>query len=146
MFAPLEGDLLTVFALTAFHTQYDFLCSFRLKFEKQIVTTFLTQSKYTLYLLPEDGLRLTTKTLLFTVITPSTLRSVTFLGFLVLRYFVQLVNLALLAEGPPLLRNVHLKITKKPCWNIDILHNLTLLTKYFYHIKYSETNAVITRI
>lgn len=61
------------------------------------------------YLLPEDGLSLTTKTLLFSVVTTSTLGTLTLLGLLVLGDFVQFVALALLAEGATLFWYVYLK-------------------------------------
>lgn len=65
------------------------------------------------YLLPEDGLGLTTETLLFPVVTSSALSVATLLGFLVLRYLVQLVHLALFAESATLFWYIHLKITHK---------------------------------
>lgn len=61
------------------------------------------------YLLPENRLSLTTKTLLFPVITSSTLRGASFLAFLVLRHFVVLVYLAFFAKSTSLFRNVNLK-------------------------------------
>lgn len=63
---------------------------------------------WTTHLLPEDGLGLTTETLLFSVVTSSALSTFTLLGLLVLRYLVQLVDLALFAEGATLLRYIHL--------------------------------------
>lgn len=61
------------------------------------------------YLLSEDRLGLTTKTLLFSVVTTSTLGTLTLLGLLVLSDFVQFVALALLAEGATLFWYVYLK-------------------------------------
>lgn len=60
------------------------------------------------YLLPEDGLGLTTETLLFSVVTSSALSTLALLGLLVLRYLVQLVHLALFAESAALFRYIHL--------------------------------------
>lgn len=64
------------------------------------------------YLLFEDGLGLTTVTLLFTVITPSALSSVPFLGLFVLRHLVGLVAFAFFAVCPALFGYVHLKFSK----------------------------------
>lgn len=61
------------------------------------------------YLLPEDGLGLTTETLLFPVVTSSALGALALLGLLVLRYLVQLVHLALFAESATLFWYIHLK-------------------------------------
>lgn len=61
------------------------------------------------YLLTEDWFCLTAETLLFAVITSSTLGCMTFLRLFVLCYFVWLMNFAFLAKGSPLLRYVHLK-------------------------------------
>lgn len=71
--------------------------------------SFITSS----HLLPEDGLGLTTETLLFPVVTSSALSVATLLGLLVLRYLVQLVHLALLAESATLFWYIHLKIPHK---------------------------------
>lgn len=64
------------------------------------------------YLFLEDGLGLTTITLLFTVVTSPTLSSVPFLGLFVLRHLVGFVALAFFAVGPALFRYVHLKFSK----------------------------------
>lgn len=61
------------------------------------------------YLLPEDGLSLTTITLLLTVVTSSALRCRPFLRLLVLGNLVKLVLLAFFAEGLTLLGNVNLQ-------------------------------------
>lgn len=87
MFASLQRDLFAVFTFRAFHTQYNFLGG--------------------LGLLPEDGLRLTTETLLFPVVTSSTLGSVTFLRLFVLCYLMEFVYLAFFAKGTTLFRYVH---------------------------------------
>ncbi|CAD6234441.1 GSCOCG00001926001-RA-CDS [Cotesia congregata] len=89
MLATFKWNLFSVFAFSALHPQYNFLGS--------------------LGLLPENRLSLSTKTLLFTVITTSTLGSMSFLTFFVLSYFVWLVDLALFAKSAPLFWNVHLK-------------------------------------
>lgn len=60
------------------------------------------------YLFPENRFGLTTVTLLFPVVTSSSLGSVTLFGLLVLSHFVKLMHLALFAKGLPLLRNVDL--------------------------------------
>ena len=65
------------------------------------------------YLLPEDGLGLTTETLLFTIVTTTTLGSLSFLGLLVLRHLVHAVNLALFAVRTALLRYVYLQRTEE---------------------------------
>jgi len=62
------------------------------------------------HLFPEDGLRLATKSLLFSVVTPSALGRMTFLRLLVLCHFVGLMLLAFFAIGASRLRDVHLKI------------------------------------
>jgi len=61
-----------------------------------------------LYLFPEDRLRLTTKTLLFAVVTSSALRGMPFLTLLVLCHFVSLVYFALFAKGTTLFRYIDL--------------------------------------
>jgi len=81
MLAALQWGLLAVFAVGTLHSQHDFLRSFGL--------------------LSEDRLSLTTKTLLLTVVTTTTLRRMTFLGFLVLGHLVHAVSLALFAESAP---------------------------------------------
>merc|ERR1739845_229242 len=53
MLGTLDGNLLATLALSAFQTKYQLLCS--------------------LGLLPQDGFRLTTETLLFAIVTPTSL-------------------------------------------------------------------------
>lgn len=65
------------------------------------------------YLLSEDGFSLTTKTLLFTIVTSSTLRGMSLFALLILRHFMILVYLAFLAEGTSLLRYVNLYVARK---------------------------------
>lgn len=89
MFAALERGLFAVLAIDAFHTEHNFLGG--------------------LSLLSEDGLRLTTETFLFTIVTTTTLGCLSLLGLLVLRNLVHLVYLALLAVGTALLGHVHLR-------------------------------------
>lgn len=60
------------------------------------------------YLFSEDWLSLTTETLLFAVITSSTLRGASLLAFLVLRHFMILVYFAFFAKSTSLLRHVNL--------------------------------------
>lgn len=60
------------------------------------------------YLLSEDWFGLTTETLLFTVITTTTLCSRTFLRLLVLCHFVQFMTFAFFAKSAPLFWYVHL--------------------------------------
>ena len=62
------------------------------------------------YLLPENGLRLTTETLLLPVVTPTTLGLLRLLGLLVLRHLELLVPLAHggRTERPTGLGHVHL--------------------------------------
>ena len=64
------------------------------------------------YLFPQDGFGLSAESLLLPVITPSPLSKFGLLGFLVLRHAELLVRVALWVrtEGPPGLRNVHLKM------------------------------------
>jgi hypothetical protein len=66
--APLQRNLFAVFTFSAFHPQHDFLGGFGL--------------------LPEDGLSLSTKTLLFSVVTSPALGRMTLLGFLILGHLV----------------------------------------------------------
>lgn len=89
MLAALQRGLFAVLALGALHTQHNLLGG--------------------LGLLPEDGLGLTTETLLFTIVTTTTLGGTALLRLLVLGHLVQLVAPALLAEGLTLLGNVHLE-------------------------------------
>lgn len=63
------------------------------------------------YLFLEDGLGLTTVSLLFAVVTSPTLGSVPFLGLFVLRHLVGLVAFAFFAVSPALFGYVHLKFT-----------------------------------
>lgn len=90
MLAALQRGLLAVLALGALHTQHNLLGG--------------------LSLLPEDGLGLTTETLLFTIVTTTTLGSTALLGLFVLGHLVQFVAPALLAKGLTLLGNVHLEL------------------------------------
>lgn len=89
MLAALQRGLFAVLALGALHTQHDLLGG--------------------LGLLPEDGLGLSTETLLLAIVTTTTLGSAALLGLFVLGHLVQLVAPALLAEGLTLLGNVHLQ-------------------------------------
>lgn len=63
-----------------------------------------------LYLLPEDGLCLSTKTLLLPIVTSSSLSTFALLGLFILRYLVQFMNFAFFAKGSSLLGNVNLKL------------------------------------
>jgi len=56
----------------------------------------------------EDGLGLTTKPLLFAVVTPSALRGMSLFTLFILRHFVSLVYFAFFAKSTPLLRHVNL--------------------------------------
>jgi len=87
VFATLQWSLFTVFALSAFHTQYDLFGSFSL--------------------LPENRLGLTTETLLFSVVTSSTLSAFTLFRLFVLCYFMQFVAFALLAKRTTLFWYIH---------------------------------------
>jgi len=87
MLATLKRDLFTDLAVGALHPQHNLLGG--------------------LGLLSEDGFRLSTITLLFPVVTTTTLGSTAFLRLLVLRYFVDLVGFAFLAVGTTTLRYVH---------------------------------------
>src|SRR5512143_903585 len=115
MFATLQGGLFTVFAFSAFHTQDNLFGSFSL--------------------LSEDGLSLTTNTLLFSVVTTSTLGTFALLGFLVLGDFVQFVALALLTEGATLFWYVFANVTFVsanrlltflPLWSVWIPRNTSI--------------------
>lgn len=97
MFASLQWCLLAVFALSAFHTKYNLfgclgLCAKNnpiispLNFFMHNLWIFCTQKNA--YLLPEDGLGLTTKTLLFAIVTTTSLGCSTFLRLFVLCHFV----------------------------------------------------------
>ena len=63
------------------------------------------------YLFPQDGFGLSAESLLLPVVTPPALSSLGLLGLLVLRHaeLLMFVALGVRAEGPPGLRNVHLK-------------------------------------
>lgn len=87
VFASLDGQLLASLALGAFHTQHNLLGG--------------------LSLFTQDGLRLATESLLFSVVTTTSLGGGRFLSLLVLGHLVEGVLLALaLAEGPSGLGNV----------------------------------------
>lgn len=73
------------------------------------------------YLLSEYWFSLTTKTLLLTVVTTTSLWGSTFLGFLVLCHFVQLVDFAFFAESTALFWYIHLK---------NQLKNQTLISRF----------------
>jgi hypothetical protein len=109
--ATLEGDLLADFAFWALHPQHNLFGGLGLR--KTNITNIITWHKWQswsiLYLLPENRFGLTTITLLFSVVTTTTLGSTTLLGFLVLRHFVDLVGLAFFAVGATTLWYVHLK-------------------------------------
>lgn len=75
MLASLDGNLLTGFAFGALHSQDDLLGG--------------------LGLLTQDGLRLTSEALLFSVVTTTSLGSAGFLALLVLGHFVEGVLFAL---------------------------------------------------
>lgn len=70
------------------------------------------------YLLPENRLSLTTKSLLFTIVTTSSLSGFTFLGLFVLRHFMQFVALAFFAKSATLFRYVNLLINLRLWINI----------------------------
>lgn len=75
------------------------------------------------YLLSENGFWLTAKTLLFTIVTTTSLCWRTFLWFFILCHFVQFVTLAFLAKSTPLFWYVHLKISHKKMhtWEIKAI-------------------------
>jgi hypothetical protein len=83
MFATSQWSLFTILAIRAFHTQDDFLGCLCLKeeYDREFCCLDCIAS---CYLLSEDRLGLSTETLLFTIVTTTTLGSVTFLGLLVL--------------------------------------------------------------
>lgn len=89
MLAALQRGLFAVLALGALHAQHNLLGG--------------------LGLLPEDGLGLASESLLLAIVTTTALGGTALLGLLVLGDLVQLVALALLAEGLTLLGNVHLE-------------------------------------
>lgn len=119
--ATFQRRLFAVFALGAFHTKYDFLGGLSLKTTtkkyKKISLSFIFDVLRNLstmcgfwiaYLLSEDRFGLTSETLLFTVVTTTSLGCWAFLGLLVLCHFVQLVALAFLAECATLFWYIHL--------------------------------------
>lgn len=114
MLATFQWGLLAVFAFCAFHTKHNFLGSLGLKVKagKLIsqTATKLESSMILAYLLSEDRFGLTTESLLFTIVTTTTLGSFSFLGLLVLRHFVHLVGVALAAVCATLFGNVDLKL------------------------------------
>ena len=61
------------------------------------------------YLLPQDGLRLASKALLLTVITPTALSELGLLALFVLRHLKFLMVIAAWAVSPPRFGNIHLK-------------------------------------
>jgi hypothetical protein len=85
--ASLQRNLFAVFTFSAFHPQHDFLGGFGLQ-----TTSINTKLTYKVgkwgHLLPEDGLSLSTKTLLFSVVTSPALGRMTLLGFLILGHLV----------------------------------------------------------
>lgn len=72
------------------------------------------------HFLSEDGLGLTTKPLLFAVVTPSALRGMSLLTFLILRHFMILVYFAFFAKSTSLLRHVNLQKIKSHRTSPDI--------------------------
>lgn len=110
MFTSFQRNLFTELAFGTFHPQHNFLGGFSLENELFIRNTQNKIIKNLTYLLSEDGLSLSSKTLLFPVITPSTLRSMTFLGLFILCYFVQFMYFTFLAKSTTLFRDVHLNM------------------------------------
>ena len=135
--ATLEGDLLADFTFWALHPQDNLFGSLGLRNSAMTITTqFKWQVYKSLYLLPENRFGLTTITLLFSVVTTTTLGSTTLLGFLVLRHFVDLVGLAFFAVGATTLWYVHLqrdqqvmnRCFQQQITRINILYNQNLTT------------------
>ena len=97
MLATFQWSLLAVFAVGTFHTKHDFLGCLGLETRMKVWGSVLIISNGSSYLLSEDGFGLTTETLLFTIVTTTTLRSFPFLRLLVLWHFMDLVCIALAA-------------------------------------------------
>jgi len=109
MLATLKRDLFTDLAVGALHPQHNLLGGLGLLNDESVSCRKRTRFTCRVsYLLSEDGFRLSTITLLFPVVTTTTLGSTAFLRLLVLRYFVDLVGFAFLAVGTTTLRYVHL--------------------------------------
>ena len=91
MLGTLDGNLILPFAFHTFHTQHQLFGCFSL--------------------LSQNGLGLTTETLLLTIISPTTLCLLGFLGLLVLSHLEHLVVLAVRmgTESSSFLGDVHLK-------------------------------------
>merc|ERR1719322_1042836 len=89
MLGTLDGNLIFPFAFHTFHTQHQLFGCFSL--------------------LSQNGLGLTTETLLLTIITSTTLRLLRFLGLLVLSHLEHFVALAVRmgTESSSFLGNVH---------------------------------------
>lgn len=151
MLATLQWCLFTVFAFSTFHTEYNFFCCLGLKrtkivnknivnFGNQMIYSNLIICALDIYLLSEDGLSLTTETLLFSVVTTSTLSCLTFLRFLVLCHFMQFVAFAFFAESAALFWYIHLKKNHKN--SIRSLQNnfyFVLFQSKVFH-KYTKQN------
>jgi hypothetical protein len=88
MFAPFQSDMIFTLAFGAFQSQDDFLGG--------------------LGFLSENGLGLTAVTLLFPIVTTTTLSHLPLFALFVLRHFVRFVHPAFLAEGLSRLGHVHL--------------------------------------
>ena len=93
MLGALDGNLLTPLALSALETQHQLLGR--------------------LGLLPQDGLGLTSETLLLTIVTSTTLSEFGFLRLFVLRHLELFMLVATGAISLPGFRNIHLKINKE---------------------------------
>lgn len=84
--------------------------------EKDFITDFSRLEFWILsYLLPEDRLWLTTETLLFAIVTSSSLGEFRLLGFLILSHLELFMMITFWTVGPSSFGNIHLKITKKLC-------------------------------
>lgn len=109
--AAFQGNLLADFAFTALHPKHNLLCGLSLlnnNTHNEDTKTITTIQKTSLYLFPENRLCLTTITLLFSVVTTTTLGGTALLGLLVLRHFMDFVGLAFFAIRTTALRYVHL--------------------------------------
>lgn len=83
MLATSQRSLFAVLALGTFHTQDNFLGGLGLKDNQMMRSTFKTVMEKS-YLLSEDWFGLSTETLLFTIVTTTTLRSFSLLRLLIL--------------------------------------------------------------
>lgn len=114
MLATSQRRLFAVLAFGTLHTQHDFLGGLGLKWKVKWWVTLVSGSLFiNSYLLSEDGFGLSSETLLFSVVTTTTLWSLTFLRLLVLWHLMNAMGVAFSAVRATLFWNVDLKLKKR---------------------------------